>query len=1108
MSDPGIYFAELEELMLPVSIRRAYERLAGLFAAFLDESVSGSGIGFAGPFPQTDYLLRRYGADRKLRRAVSAARVRFRRHGVTPEAVLVRSLAGDISAFARFVALVSGRAVPASLGAGLQSFDEAGDEVCDRDGDYMRVVVLGTDGNMLRCVADGGECREILLDAGAPHLCHIASLVEEGSQLNLVFPRENKGVYTAAYIVYEPDYLVNVTQVVGCFETYATDARISLVKKMSPPVNNEAVILGNFASRLLDAEIHRADGEETDYAGSVLDFFRSNAVSLATCDIGRDFHTRAREQKVNIEKAVRHTLADGLTGFDRRDVVLEPAFFSEMLGLQGRMDMLQLDGRLLVEQKAGKGEWPCGDFTVPRHRRPHYVQLLLYMAVLRLGNVGGAVSGDDRLDAFLLYSRYCEPLISLGFAPELFAEAMQVRNEIVGIERRIVSGDISPVGNLDAAAFAPQRQDSLWLRYTKPQLESLLEPVRLSDGLERAYFLRMWRFCATEHWLSKSGAPGRRASGLSSAWHCSLSEKLDAGSVYAGLRLVSPTSGHDGVVETIVMRFDPDSCGMANFRPGDAVLLYAYAEGEEPDLRKQMVHRCTIVRIGAADIELRLRFVQSGALPYTRYAASPWAIEHDSMDSSYPSLFAGLRSFLTAPGSRRDLLLMRRRPSVDPRETLRLGHGDFDGLALRVAQARDFFLIIGPPGTGKTSYGMVTTVREELAREGTSVLLLSYTNRAVDEICSKLVECGIDFVRIGQELSTAEDYRPYLLRNRIDGCADVAQVRQLIRGARVVAGTVAAVNAASGILGLRSFSLAVIDEASQILEPQLTGMLSSVGPDGKPSIRRFVMIGDHKQLPAVVLQPQSCSVVDDPALCAIGLTDCRHSLFERLLRRYADDPSVTYMLTRQGRMHRDIADFPSRAFYGGRLLPVPLPHQTAGLGEDAIMGRLAFVNVVGRVADEADKVNTLEAELIAGLVADVYRSEASFDPDDTVGVIVPYRSQINAVRRALASYGIDAFDGITVDTVERFQGSQRKYIFYGFTVKRPAQLGFLTDNAFEEDGAVIDRKLNVAMTRAREHLVIIGNATLLSSNALFRSLVEYTRERGCYYDGCLPSRQK
>ncbi|MDE5662281.1 MAG: hypothetical protein K2I04_06625, partial [Muribaculaceae bacterium] len=148
MSDPGIYFAELEELMLPVSIRKAYERLAGLFAAFLDESVSGSGIGFAGPFPQTDYLLRRYGADRKLRRAVSAARVRFRRHGVTPEAVLVRSLAGDISAFARFVALVSGRAVPASLGAGLRSFDEAADEVRDRDGDYMSVVFVGNACNM------------------------------------------------------------------------------------------------------------------------------------------------------------------------------------------------------------------------------------------------------------------------------------------------------------------------------------------------------------------------------------------------------------------------------------------------------------------------------------------------------------------------------------------------------------------------------------------------------------------------------------------------------------------------------------------------------------------------------------------------------------------------------------------------------------------------------------------------------------------------------------------------------------------------------------------------------------------------------------------------
>ena len=89
------------------------------------------------------------------------------------------------------------------------------------------------------------------------------------------------------------------------------------------------------------------------------------------------------------------------------------------------------------------------------------------------------------------------------------------------------------------------------------------------------------------------------------------------------------------------------------------------------------------------------------------------------------------------------------------------------------------------------------------------------------------------------------------------------------------------------------------------------------------AISRFVLIGDHKQLPAVVQQTEAESRVTEPELLSIGLTDCRRSLFERLLSSFKTvdgyDCRYVYMLTRQGRMHRDIADFPNEAFYGGRL---------------------------------------------------------------------------------------------------------------------------------------------------------------------------------------------
>ena len=289
--------------------------------------------------------------------------------------------------------------------------------------------------------------------------------------------------------------------------------------------------------------------------------------------------------------------------------------------------------------------------------------------------------------------------------------------------------------------------------------------------------------------------------------------------------------------------------------------------------------------------------------------------------------------------------------------------------------------------------------------------------------------------------------------------------------------------------------------------------LLSAHNDGTPAIRKFVFIGDHKQLPAVVQQQPEISRVHDAALNDIFLTDCRLSLFERLLKRYAGNEAVVYMLKKQGRMHRDIARFPNRAFYNGRLTEVPLDHQTvvlplAGLGKNGIDDMLA-TRRVAFVASETprdstiDKVNQNEAEIIAALVMRIYAREkdCGFDVNGTVGVIVPYRNQIAAVRKTIDRYGVKLLHDITIDTVERYQGSQRKYIIYGFTIQKYYQLNFLTNNVFRDiDGSIVDRKLNVAMTRAEEHLIMVGNPELLSNNLTFRKLIEFVKARHGYFD--------
>ena len=137
-------------------------------------------------------------------------------------------------------------------------------------------------------------------------------------------------------------------------------------------------------------------------------------------------------------------------------------------------------------------------------------------------------------------------------------------------------------------------------------------------------------------------------------------------------------------------------------------------------------------------------------------------------------------------------------------------------------------------------------------------------------------------------------------------------------------------------------------------------------------------------------------------------------------------------------------------------------------------------------------------------MAKVYRrSPGDFRAESTLGIIVPYRNQIAALRTALATlcreeHLPDALRMVTIDTVERYQGSQRDVIIFGFTISRPYQLEFLAGNVFEENGHAIDRKLNVAMTRARTHLLLVGNPDILCRNLVYSHLLRYIRQQGGY----------
>lgn len=128
-------------------------------------------------------------------------------------------------------------------------------------------------------------------------------------------------------------------------------------------------------------------------------------------------------------------------------------------------------------------------------------------------------------------------------------------------------------------------------------------------------------------------------------------------------------------------------------------------------------------------------------------------------------------------------------------------------------------------------------------------MITSYTNRAVDEICSKLVEEGIDFVRLGSALSSAPAYHQYLIGEMVEKSPKLDTLQSAIANTRVMVGTTTAFSRHLSLFTLKKFSLAIIDEASQILEPQLLPLLTAVHSTGEAAVSKIVMIGDHKQLP-------------------------------------------------------------------------------------------------------------------------------------------------------------------------------------------------------------------------------------------------------------------
>ena len=1077
--------------------RRMHETLVLACA----EGTRRSAMSFGSVFAQVDFLCKMYGVAIADKVAIQA----MRRHSNSGEPLSRGERLYDLRALCLFISAVFAVDVPQRLLAVLPPHNRPAAKGGAPNVARLRCIVDSWDDTFIYATTDddhGGTAISIdCADRGdGLDYAYLHRLLAKGMQLNLLDCHADAGRIRPGLIVVEPDFLVDISSIAACFTEYGHSPLAYTINRLRPRPNSQPILLGNFAGSALDDIINNADFRLND---TINNSFKRQAMQFCSCPgfNAQAFVGDASTQAENLKEVVAALFAkptEGRAGgYDRQKAMLEPSFVCESLGLQGRADLMTTDMKLLVEQKSGKLAMPSAQRPGSQHRyhESHYVQLLLYYGVLRY-NYGIT---DKTVDMRLLYSKYkaAEGLLAVNFYRSLFREAILLRNRIVAGEFLMGKGGFGAVmERLGSEAINEYGlRNRLFEGYIRPQTEAVTAPLHRLSPTERAYFVRMATFVYREQLAQKVGSQEGVTGSVADLWNMPLAAKQDTGNIYTSLRITgkrcsSEYSGFD-LLTFAVPDYGADF--LPNFRRGDMVYVYAY--NGTPDVRRSILHRGTLSEISTDSITVML---SNGQQNPALFADGDYAVEHGGGDSSANSLLRSLHTFVTAPCDRRDLLLGQRAPKADATLSLtRSYHPAYDDVLLRAKQVRDYYLLQGPPGTGKTSMALRFLVEEELACDGSTILMTAYTNRAVDEICAMLDGAGIGFLRIGNESSCDPRFTGHLLESALGASPKLSDIQRRIVGERVVVGTTSTLLARPFVFALKKFSLTIVDEASQILEPSIVGLLSS----------RFILVGDHKQLPAVVAQSEAESAVAEPELRAIGLEDCRQSLFERLLRweERCGRTQFVGVLRRQGRMHPDIAAFPNEMFYRReRLMPVPCPHQTeVSLGYDAPIAdsldevlsqrRMVFLPVDAPLA--ADDTVSLKSNVAeARVVADVLRRVMCFygrrfDPCTTVGVIVPYRNQIAMIRREIDRLGLKGLERMSIDTVERYQGSQRDVIIYSFTVTKPFQLGFLTANTFMEDGRPIDRKLNVAITRARRQMVMTGCTRVLEANPLFAELI-------------------
>jgi superfamily I DNA and/or RNA helicase len=555
------------------------------------------------------------------------------------------------------------------------------------------------------------------------------------------------------------------------------------------------------------------------------------------------------------------------------------------------------------------------------------------------------------------------------------------------------------------------------------------------------------------------------------------------------------------------------------FQVGDKVAVSAYDKGQASDSLQGVVTALWPDR-------MKVSF-QTDELPDWLDGQADLGIDLLFDEASFREMRSALEQALQAKGRLRELrevLLGRQEARTDasrpafPSPQLNASQQE---AVRRVLQAEDVAIIHGPPGTGKTTT-LVQAIKQVLDAE-TQVLVCAPSNVAADLLTQRLAAKGVRVLRIGNPARVADDQLAHTLEAQIASHPDYKLLRKLRRDAdeyrsiarkykrnfgkeereqrkllmqeskrireqsenleRYLADSVLGsaqaitctlVGAANRYLEGRTFSTVFIDEAGQALAPACWIPIARAG--------RVVMAGDHCQLPPTVKSQQAAQE-------GLQVTLMEHAL--------AQQPALASLLTVQYRMHAHIMGFSSQAFYHGALAA----HETAAArtlypGAEAF----SFIDTAGcgfeEARDEAGSTyNEGEAGILLAHLRQLFDGLQADHPEVlaqglSIGLISPYQAQVALLKEALAGQAwADVAPFLRVHSVDGFQGQEQDVVYVSLVRSNDkGGIGFLQDT----------RRLNVALTRARKRLVVLGDSATIGQHPFYRQFLEYAEQAGGY----------